>query len=175
MKKGRKFMSIVTNSKIIMIIISWAAVLFWMLLIFYLSSQVAEQSNNLSKGVTKIIVETVEKVTPEKDFNMDTINHFVRKNAHFFAYLTLGILVLNAIRRSRMNGSTISGVATLAMAFGICVLYAISDEVHQLFVPGRGGQVKDILIDSSGAIVGIGLYMIIAKTREGKTWTWGQV
>lgn len=167
-------MSTVSNRNII-IIISWAAVLLWMLLIFYLSSQVAERSNNLSKGVTEVIIETVEKIVPEKDFNMYSINHFVRKNAHFFAYLTLGILVLNAIRRSRVNGGRKSGVATLAMAFGICVLYAISDEVHQLFVPGRGGKVKDILIDGSGAIVGIGLYMIIAKTREGKTWTREQV
>ena len=36
-----------------------------------------------------------------------------------------------------------------------CSLYAISDEVHQLFVPGRGAQVKDVFIDIAGAAVGI--------------------
>lgn len=151
-------MPIIKSRKITIIIISWVAVVLWMLLIFRLSSQVAEQSNELSKGITAVIVETVEKISPKKDFNMDTINHFVRKNAHFFAYLTLGILALKAIRRSKVRGFT-----ALVMAFGICVLYAISDEVHQLFVPGRGGQARDVLLDSSGALVGIGLYMLIAK------------
>ena len=163
-------MQIIKNRKTVIIIISWAAVLLWMLLIFHLSSQVASQSNQLSKGVTEVIIETVEKVAPERDFDIDTINHFVRKNAHFFAYLTLGILVLNAIRRSKAGG-----VIALVAAFGICVLFAISDEVHQLFVPGRGGQVKDVFIDSSGAIVGIGLYMLIAKVRIRKTGPRGRV
>jgi VanZ family protein len=42
-----------------------------------------------------------------------------------------------------------------------CILYAISDEVHQLFVLGRGAQVVDVLIDSLGAFVGIGMYRVI--------------
>lgn len=165
-------MSILKSRKTIIIIISWAAVLLWMLLIFRLSSQVAEQSNQLSKGVTKIIVEAVEKVTPEKRVDIDIINHFVRKNAHFFAYLTLGLLVLNAIKRSGKKERGLSGSTTaLVKAFGICVLYAVSDEVHQLFVPGRGGQLKDVLIDSSGSFVGIVLFMLIAIIRRGRNGT----
>ena len=46
------------------------------------------------------------------------------------------------------------------------MLYAISDEVHQLFVPGRGGQVKDIVIDSAGAIVGISGFNGFIKRRS---------
>jgi VanZ family protein len=42
-----------------------------------------------------------------------------------------------------------------------CVLYAVSDEVHQLFVPGRGAQVTDVLIDNAGAFVGIGIYEVL--------------
>ncbi|WP_252891050.1 hypothetical protein [Thermoclostridium stercorarium] len=45
--------------------ISWAAVVLWMVVIFCLSAQVAEQSNQLSGGVTDIVVKTVEKVKPE--------------------------------------------------------------------------------------------------------------
>ncbi|MGV8147186.1 MAG: VanZ family protein [Alkaliphilus sp.] len=41
----------------------------------------------------------------------------------------------------------------------VCVLYAISDETHQIFVPGRSAQVSDILIDSVGAAVGILIYL----------------
>lgn len=119
------------KSKKIGIIISWAAVLLWMVVIFNLSSQPAHQSNKLSTGVTQVIVKTVKKVAPKSEFDIKKFNHYVRKNAHFFAYLVLGILVMNAMR-----GKT--------RALMICILYAISDEVHQMFVPGRGPQVKDV-------------------------------
>lgn len=68
-----------------------------------------------------------------------------------------------------MYGLRISGVdrsKRIAIALLTCVLYAISDEVHQSFVPGRGAQVKDVLIDSAGAIVGIG--MSLGLSRLGK-------
>jgi len=135
------------KSKNIGILISWIAVFLWMTLIFNLSSQVADESNKLSKGVTKIIVEMVEKIAPRVDFDINRFNHIVRKNAHFFAYLVLGILVMNALRRSRIDG--------VRWTLLICILYAISDEVHQIFVPGRGPGMKDVFIDSAGACVGI--------------------
>ncbi len=48
----------------------------------------------------------------------------------------------------------------------ICILYAISDEVHQSFVPGRGPGVMDVLIDSAGAMVGIGMYEMISRIKR---------
>jgi len=53
-------------------------------------------------------------------------------------------------------------------AFLICVIYAISDEIHQLFVPGRTGQLKDVIIDSSGSFVGIAIVIIVIKLLEMK-------
>ena len=47
---------------------------------------------------------------------------------------------------------------SIAIAIAICVLYAISDEVHQLFVLGRCGQVRDVILDGFGSMVGIGIY-----------------
>ncbi|WP_347489269.1 VanZ family protein [Desulfoscipio sp. XC116] len=111
-------------------IISWAAVILWMALIFNLSAQVAAQSNQLSRGITAASVKTVEKVAPRAEFDIRSFNNILRKNAHFFAYLVLGVLVLNALRRSGAHGCR-----GFALALGICILYAISDEAHQLFVP----------------------------------------
>jgi VanZ family protein len=87
-------------------------------------------------------------------------NRILRKNAHYFAYLVLGILVINALRISGVKGWRVC-----VLALGICVLYAVSDEVHQLFVPGRGGQVRDVLIDSAGATVGLGLYQVFGRIK----------
>nr|WP_330375346.1 VanZ family protein [Inediibacterium massiliense] len=141
------------TKKQIGMMILWILVIFWMAVIFNLSSQVSHESNKLSKEVTKVIVKTVEKVAPKTDFNMSKLNHIVRKNAHFFAYLILGILVINALRSS--------GYRKFGWALLICVVYAISDEVHQMFVPGRGPGIKDVCIDSAGATVGIGIALLL--------------
>lgn len=44
----------------------------------------------------------------------------------------------------------------------ICTGYAVRDEIHQLFVPGRGAQVRDVLIVSGGAVVGIMMWLVAA-------------
>jgi VanZ family protein len=142
-------------------ILSWSAVILWMGLIFYLSHQPATESNQLSKGITKFIVKTVENVDPNPEFDIRGFNHIVRKNAHFFAYLVLAVLVINALRRSGIYGYQSVGLALL-----ICVLYAISDEIHQSFVLGRGSQVKDVIIDSAGVSIGIGVYVLIGVRRK---------
>ncbi|MCF6138807.1 VanZ family protein [Pseudalkalibacillus berkeleyi] len=144
-------------------ILSWSFVFLWMSLIFYLSHQPATASNAMSTGLTEMIVQFIEGVTPVQDFDLEAFNHIVRKNAHFFAYFILGLLVLNALRKNRIRKKEI-GFALL-----ICVLYASSDEVHQLFVPGRGAQINDVLIDSSGAIVGVSLYTFVHKIRHPNT------
>ncbi|MTI70080.1 MAG: VanZ family protein [Firmicutes bacterium] len=143
------------------VLVSWVVVLLWMLLIFHMSSQVAEESDNLSKGVTKVVVETVEKVTPKSGLDVDSFNHIIRKNAHFFTYLVLGVLVLNAVIQS-----DIYGLKGIILALVICIMYAFSDEIHQLFVPGRGGQIRDVFIDSAGSIFGIGMYLIVSRIKR---------
>ncbi|WP_245575523.1 VanZ family protein [Alkalicoccus chagannorensis] len=45
----------------------------------------------------------------------------------------------------------------------ICVVYAASDEYHQTFIPGRSGEVSDVVIDGIGAFVGISFYLLIRK------------
>jgi VanZ family protein len=141
--------------------IPWLLVILWMTLIFYLSHQPVAKSNKLSTGITEKLVEVVERMDSDKNLNLGRVNHILRKNAHFFAYLILGILVVNGLRSSGMVG-----IKSIGLGILICVLYAISDEVHQLFVPGRGGQVKDVLIDSAGSITGIIVYKMINKNKE---------
>ena len=136
--------------------ISWFMVILWMALIFNFSHQPRENSNKLSTNITETIIEAIENITPNKNINIRSFNHILRKNAHFFIYLVLGILVTNALVHSGINKSKV-----IILAVIICLSYAISDEIHQLFVPGRGGQVKDVIIDSAGATVGIGLYIKI--------------
>ncbi|AIF44544.1 VanZ family protein [Virgibacillus sp. SK37] len=145
--------------------ISWISVILWAVLIFYLSHQPAEESRELSGGVTEVVAQTVEKVGPNVEFDIRDFHREVRKNAHFFIYLILGFLVVNALR-----ASNVLGYRSVILALLICVLYAIVDEVHQLFIPGRSGEVRDVLIDTAGASVGIGVYLLInIIVKKGKS------
>ena len=136
--------------------LSWITVILWMSLIFYFSHQPATVSNELSSGITEEILDIVNKIVPALDSEMERVNHIVRKNAHFLIYLVLGVFVVNAFRTSGVQGYCRIGLALL-----ICVLYAVSDEFHQHFIEGRGPQVKDVLIDSMGAVIGICLFCLI--------------
>lgn len=92
------------------------------------------------------------------NFISDTINLIVRKSAHFTAYLILAVLYCNAVRP---NG--IAGWKKYVITIAIYVLYAISDEIHQLFIAGRSGQPSDVILDSLGAVSGLGIFMLIER------------
>jgi VanZ family protein len=133
-------------------------VVLWMVLIYSFSAQVADESNKLSTGVTEIVIETVEKIAPEFDFDTEALNGIIRKNAHFIMLFLLGILVFSAI------GSNVPLRQRFVAALLICSLYAATDEVHQMFVPGRGPAVMDVFIDSSGTCMGILVYLAVKNT-----------
>lgn len=142
-------------------ILSYVVVVLWMGLIFFFSSQPAGDSKELSTGVTDVILSVVEAVAPESDLFVENLHHIVRKNAHFLIYFVLGVLVVRAFRFSEIRGKK-----SFVYSITICIVYAISDELHQLFVPGRGAQVKDVLIDSTGALVGIIIYSWLKGLRR---------
>ena len=132
------------------------AVVFWMAIIFKLSAQPGEQSNLLSTKVTTIIVSLAKLFRP--DVNVLSLNYFIRKCAHFLAYLVLGIIVLFAMRRIGFSGK--KGILWTLL---ICISYAITDELHQGVVPGRTPKLMDVVIDSSGALLGIGLFRLFIE------------
>ncbi len=76
---------------------------------------------------------------------------------HFLGYGLLGLLLYRALN----NGFTRWSIIAARNAFIIGLLYAVSDEFHQLFVPGREASIFDVLIDTAGLVVAqIGLYIL---------------
>lgn len=116
-------------------VISWAAVLLCMAVIFILSAQKGDESQSLSDSL--III-----------FGLELSSDFVRTCAHFLEYAGLSVLIYNALYHSY-------GRFRPYLSVIISALYAVSDEVHQLFVEGRAFQITDILIDSLGAAAGV--------------------
>lgn len=146
------------SSKKFVIGLSWVAVVLWMGVIFFMSAQVRDDSAQLSRGLTKTLLAIIQGIFPRMEIDVQTFHFVVRKTAHFGSYFILAVLGLNALRRSGLQGAK-----SLVFALVICVVYAAADEFHQTFVPGRVGDVVDVLIDSSGAVTGLVFYEIVGK------------
>jgi VanZ family protein len=82
---------------------------------------------------------------PSLSSGLGTWDLVLRKAAHVTEYAVLGGLLLRAVRR-----------APFALALGL--LNALTDELHQSFVPGRAGRPADVAIDAAGLLCGIVLY-----------------
>lgn len=146
------------------IIILTAVTILWMAFIFSMSAKNATQSSNISGGFTYNVLNTffsqfrsIDKTT--QDSIVEGLQFIVRKSAHFLAYAILGGLCFE-------NLSTLDKLSkkkVFLIAFLISVLYAISDEIHQYFVPGRACQFRDIMIDSCGTLFGIAVIVILKK------------
>lgn len=128
--------------------ISIILVILWMIFIFVMSSFDATSSSNQSN----FIVDIITSIINIKDIGL--LSLIIRKLAHFIEYFILGILVINFITRYDKK---------IIIAILLCIIYATSDEIHQIFVPGRSCQIIDIMIDSLGSIMGIYLYKLITK------------
>ncbi|HLS36244.1 MAG TPA: VanZ family protein [Bacillota bacterium] len=144
-------------------VLAWSIALFWMGVIFYLSHQPGEASSELSSGIVKFVVEVLSFAIPKGLIEIKTLHLFVRKFAHFFAYFLLGVFILHAVLIDRSMT-----FRTALFVYLFTILYAISDEVHQLFIPGRSGEVRDVIIDSFGSATGISLYSFGRKVWQRK-------
>ncbi|MGL5648395.1 MAG: VanZ family protein [Clostridium sp.] len=126
------------------------ALLGWMIFIFYMSNQPAEVSSAQSNLVLKII----ESLGINIDGTyIDIVITIIRKSAHIIEYAILAILAVNTF--SFHCGRKQAVIIGLSLTIG----YAIIDEIHQLFIVGRAGRMLDVIIDSIGGIIGIGLVM----------------
>lgn len=115
-----------------------------MLLIFYFSSQNAEQSTQTSAWFLQFL-----------PFSM----HIVRKLAHFTIYAMLGFNTFYMYKNYGVKHSALYALVT-------CILYACSDEWHQSFVSGRSPQITDICIDTCGALSLILLNIGVIRLRK---------
>ena len=156
-----------TSKGRVKIILKGLALVLWCVVIFMFSANNADESNKQSNAVFNTVIEFVNPVYDSLDTTAqaeykDTATFIIRKLAHFSEYALLGILAF----------INFSKVKKLFSAVFSCI-YASSDEIHQLFVPGRAGQVRDVLIDTSGAVAGILLAILIRKiwlkSREKKS------
>lgn len=144
----------------------------WMVVIFCFSSDNAEQSSSKSLGIgqtiARVLVPDFDEWTTEKQEEwVEGIEYPIRKTGHAAEYAVLGFLCMGTARSWLQTGRRErNNKIVVFLAWFAATLYAASDEIHQLFVPGRSGQLSDVILDSIGALVGIGLCMLTLQIRR---------
>ena len=153
-------------------IISIVAVIFWMGVIFSFSTQNGKQSGNLSgeviQWIVKIFNPDFETLSADKQATIISgWQFFVRKAAHFSEYAVLGMLTANSVRLY-----TQKTWLKLILPMIFSALYSVSDEIHQFFVPERACSIRDMALDTAGAVTGVLIftcfYALIRKIRNSK-------
>lgn len=128
-------------------------IIMWMTVIFMLSSQHGKESKTLSGKVEA----KVEKVLPQsKNIIRASENikiSFVRKLAHLYLYIGFGFLCYLFFKAFDLRRPSLASVL-----FGF--IYACTDEIHQIYVPGREGKFADVSIDLIGITAGILLALL---------------
>lgn len=133
----------------------------WMGVIFYFSAQVADDSQEMSNIFVYLLDAIFSLDVMRNAFLQDVVSFLVRKAAHMSEYAVLAILIELYFREYK-------GKSCFVLSLLCTMLYASSDEIHQLFVPGRSGQVMDVMIDALGGAIGLGLLYVVGNVRRKK-------
>lgn len=133
--------------------VSWAPVVVWMIVMFNFSTDAFSSAHTtpyLSKLFPRLPAAHIE-----------IIMLAIRKLGHWSEYFILAWLLMRALNR---EFSGYSATRRMMWSVVLAVVYAISDELHQSFVPSRDARAMDVMIDALGAICGT-LTSYLAKRR----------
>ncbi len=139
-----------------------------MVTIFIFSAQNGSKSSEVSGEFSAFLKRILSVFLP--DGVISSILLSIRKIAHVFAYFCLSLFVTVCVFTFPCK----KDIFAVLISVGICLLYAMSDEIHQLFVPDRIGCARDVLIDSIGflsasfLVYGIRFLLLFQKNKKGK-------
>ena len=143
-------------------------VILCMFTIFLFSCENAEKSTERTENFINSVINvsggenTITSVSSSKIGDEKILFSLVRKCAHFFEFFLLGFLVVNLIKDyKKLN------IKIVILCILFCLLYAVSDEIHQYFVDGRSCEIKDIFIDTIGSTIG-GLFYYMLYSNHHK-------
>jgi hypothetical protein len=133
--------------------------------IFNFSSEDSEKSGSTSQRVTEAITKNIESIQKldnvKKAKVLDKIESVIRKIAHFSIYGLVGVLLM-----ALLSTYNITDKNKIIFTIVLGAIYASSDEFHQSFIPGRSGEVRDVMLDTLGVAVGGLIVLAIIKLIE---------
>ncbi|MBP2021137.1 VanZ family protein [Clostridium punense] len=129
----------------------------WISFIFYMSTKPGDESAKTSLKIVDVIVKELRL----SEAQADTTHFIVRKAGHFTEYFILSLLI--TLTYSEFYNKKLN----LSFILLVCILAATCDEYLQSFINGRSSQVRDVLIDFSGGLTQL-LIFIFMKARSTK-------
>jgi len=151
-------LSILRNKKFTIIVIAIMA------FIFFQSALPADLSSEESGRVVDLIVRLFQGVAP---IDRETLVFIVRKGAHFTEYMILGGFLVPAVKEwMAVDTTPVPVVRERITAWLAGTLYAVTDEIHQSFVPGRSCELRDMGIDSCGVLAGVLVVSLVIWFKE---------
>ena len=151
------------SGKVWLKIIFTVLTIVWMIVIYSFSNQKAIKSTDSSQSFVRSTIIKIYRFF-DHDASEEKINNIVekldvpvRKLGHLTEFLILGILVMLTLKSY--------GIDDYKIATLVCFLYSCSDEIHQLFVEGRSGNLIDVIIDVVGSVLGILLIDKVFKIK----------
>lgn len=134
-------------------------------IIFGFSSQDGEESGGISQKVTSFILEKSntynELETTKKEEVFAKTEKIIRKIAHFSIYTLVGFLLMALASTFKLKENN-----RFLISLFLGIIYAISDEIHQSFIPGRSPLLTDVFLDTLGVLLGILVIMLIIKIYQ---------
>ena len=129
----------------------WLPALVWMLIIFSASSD-SHSSQHSSCFFEPLLRWLFPQMPPAR---VEAIHFAFRKACHLTEYAILALLFWRGIRQPVRNDSRAWNWSEAGLALALVLLFAASDEIHQVFVPSRTGQTSDVFIDATGGALGL--------------------
>lgn len=141
--------------------VSFILLLAVMVAIFLFSAETSAESSKTSGKVivtvAKVIKPDFEELQPaEKEQFIGSLQSVTRTLAHFLIFAALGFFAINSLLTFKLNNKK-----NFLIAIAFSVVYALSDELHQHFVPGRAFQLIDLTVDTFGSAFGILAWLIL--------------
>lgn len=134
----------------------------WMILIFYLSNQKGSVSQSNSDSLILLLDKIFNKFNIDVELqSFSRISFFIRKLAHMFLYFILYFLTYFSMYQFKIKKK-------FKIALLVCFIFSVSDEIHQLFVPNRSGQVTDVLIDTMASFIAFLILKLISLRKSCK-------
>lgn len=142
--------------------IIWIMTILLMAMIFFFSSRPGEISRQDSAWfLDKTNIADQEEALDTSNMQAMNLQTWIRKTAHVIIFATLAMFIYASI-----YGYIYKAIGTGILSWILSIIFAITDEIHQYFVPGRGAQIQDVIRDSKGSFLGCIIMMVLILIIE---------
>jgi len=124
----------------------WLPVVLWAAIIFLFSA---------NPNPYRFLPAAWRSAIPLPTVSDSSLTEWIGQLMHFVEYLVLAFLISRALYKTSATSTKLPALVIL-----ISMLFALSDEIHQLFVPGRAFQIIDLFIDFLGSLFGVIIFKI---------------